>query len=299
MGEVNGDYDGRLYIAGEEEEDDEKVHEWELGLPNFADIAPLTQGLIPIELLSAFNIKPEPYRTSGEVTQASEDTLSILCGANYKDFCEENNDDESGTKKQRRTDSPEDADSAAAEVAADAAMCGVGNGGGREKAVKRSRLVWTPQLHKRFVDVVGHLGIKNAVPKTIMQLMNVEGLTRENVASHLQKYRLYLKRMRGDSFDGGSNSSSENGNGNSDSVPVMPMMGMGMTGMGNYNGFEKNQNNYNYSQNHNHNHNNNSNNQNNYNQFSNGGNGMMMQSGNKYGSMVSYHQSPTVGPGNN
>jgi hypothetical protein len=29
-----------------------------------------------------------------------------------------------------------------------------------------------------------------AVPKTIMQMMNVEGLTRENVASHLQKYRL-------------------------------------------------------------------------------------------------------------
>ncbi|URE08992.1 MYB family transcription factor, partial [Musa troglodytarum] len=59
------------------------------------------------------------------------------------------------------------------------------------------RLVWTPQLHKRFIDVVAHLGIKNAVPKTIMQLMNVEGLTRENVASHLQKYRLYLKRMQG------------------------------------------------------------------------------------------------------
>lgn len=34
------------------------------------------------------------------------------------------------------------------------------------------------QLHKRFVDAVSHLGIKNAVPKTIMQLMNVEGLTR-------------------------------------------------------------------------------------------------------------------------
>ena len=34
------------------------------------------------------------------------------------------------------------------------------------------------QLHKRFVDAVAHLGIKNAVPKTIMQLMNVEGLTR-------------------------------------------------------------------------------------------------------------------------
>jgi SHAQKYF class myb-like DNA-binding protein len=64
--------------------------------------------------------------------------------------------------------------------------------------------VWTPQLHKRFVDAVGHLGIKNAVPKTIMQLMNVEGLTRENVASHLQKYRLYLKRMQGLSSEGPS-----------------------------------------------------------------------------------------------
>lgn len=38
------------------------------------------------------------------------------------------------------------------------------------------------------------LGVKNAVPKTILQLMNVEGLTRENVASHLQKYRILLKR---------------------------------------------------------------------------------------------------------
>lgn len=69
------------------------------------------------------------------------------------------------------------------------------------RTLKRPRLVWTPQLHKRFVDAVGHLGIKNAVPKTIMQLMNVEGLTRENVASHLQKYRLYLKRMQGLSSD--------------------------------------------------------------------------------------------------
>jgi len=65
------------------------------------------------------------------------------------------------------------------------------------QATKRPRLVWTPPLHKRFVDAVSHLGNKSAVPKTIMQLMNVDGLSRENVASHLQKYRLYLKRLRG------------------------------------------------------------------------------------------------------
>lgn len=29
-------------------------------------------------------------------------------------------------------------------------------------------------------------GLKNAVPKSILALMNVEGMTRENVASHLQ-----------------------------------------------------------------------------------------------------------------
>lgn len=51
-----------------------------------------------------------------------------------------------------------------------------------------------------------NLGIKNAVPKTIMQMMNVEGLTRENVASHLQKYRLYLKRMQGGSNEDPSSS---------------------------------------------------------------------------------------------
>lgn len=31
----------------------------------------------------------------------------------------------------------------------------------------------------------------------VPQVMNVDGMTRENVASHLQKYRLYLKRLAG------------------------------------------------------------------------------------------------------
>ncbi|CAA7028793.1 unnamed protein product [Microthlaspi erraticum] len=87
----------------------------------------------------------------------------------------------------------------------DSTDLGSGSGGGGEepaRTLKRPRLVWTPQLHKRFVDAVGHLGIKNAVPKTIMQLMSVEGLTRENVASHLQKYRLYLRRMQGGGGNG-------------------------------------------------------------------------------------------------
>ncbi|KAK9824185.1 hypothetical protein WJX72_008403 [[Myrmecia] bisecta] len=65
----------------------------------------------------------------------------------------------------------------------------------QRRAMKKPRMAWTPELHARFLNAVNHLGVKNAVPKTILQLMNVEGMTRENVASHLQKYRMYLKRI--------------------------------------------------------------------------------------------------------
>ncbi|XP_016451610.1 two-component response regulator ARR12-like isoform X1 [Nicotiana tabacum] len=60
---------------------------------------------------------------------------------------------------------------------------------------KKARVVWSIELHRKFVAAVNQLGIEKAVPKRILDLMNVDGLTRENVASHLQKYRLYLKRI--------------------------------------------------------------------------------------------------------
>jgi SHAQKYF class myb-like DNA-binding protein len=62
---------------------------------------------------------------------------------------------------------------------------------------KKARVVWSVEMHQQFVTAVNMLGIDKAVPKRILDLMNVEGLTRENVASHLQKYRLYLKRVEG------------------------------------------------------------------------------------------------------
>jgi len=62
---------------------------------------------------------------------------------------------------------------------------------------KKPRVVWSAELHAQFVTAVNQLGIDKAVPKRILDLMGVQGLTRENVASHLQKYRLYLKRLQG------------------------------------------------------------------------------------------------------
>lgn len=64
-------------------------------------------------------------------------------------------------------------------------------------ASKKPRVVWSVELHQQFVAAVNQLGIDKAVPKRILELMNVPGLTRENVASHLQKFRLYLKRLSG------------------------------------------------------------------------------------------------------
>lgn len=70
-------------------------------------------------------------------------------------------------------------------------------GGGGAGGPRRPRLLWTQELHNRFINALSHLGLKQAVPKNILTMMNVEGMTRENVASHLQKYRLHLRKLGG------------------------------------------------------------------------------------------------------
>lgn len=60
----------------------------------------------------------------------------------------------------------------------------------------RRRLVWTPALHERFVKAVNEIGVDHAMPKVLVSIMNVEGLTSEHVKSHLQKYRKNLSKSR-------------------------------------------------------------------------------------------------------
>ncbi|KAH6793263.1 hypothetical protein C2S52_003740 [Perilla frutescens var. hirtella] len=48
---------------------------------------------------------------------------------------------------------------------------------------------WTRELHEKFMDAVGQLGEGRCFPKEILEIMNVPGLTRMQVASHLQKCR--------------------------------------------------------------------------------------------------------------
>ncbi|XP_057476144.1 putative two-component response regulator ARR21 isoform X3 [Actinidia eriantha] len=86
---------------------------------------------------------------------------------------------------------------------------------------KKAKVVWTNALHNQFLEAIRSIGLERAFPKKILELMNVPGLTRENVASHLQasfstyyvvrpqlmslnvhgikmnlqKYRIFLKRV--------------------------------------------------------------------------------------------------------
>nr|AAC77865.1 putative two-component response regulator protein [Arabidopsis thaliana] len=60
---------------------------------------------------------------------------------------------------------------------------------------KKKKIWWTNPLQDLFLQAIQHIGYDKVVPKKILAIMNVPYLTRENVASHLQKYRLFVKRV--------------------------------------------------------------------------------------------------------
>ncbi|CAK7334832.1 unnamed protein product [Dovyalis caffra] len=60
---------------------------------------------------------------------------------------------------------------------------------------RKARRCWSPDLHRRFVSALHMLGGSQvATPKQIRELMKVDGLTNDEVKSHLQKYRLHTRR---------------------------------------------------------------------------------------------------------
>ncbi|GAA0167401.1 DNA-binding transcription factor [Lithospermum erythrorhizon] len=65
----------------------------------------------------------------------------------------------------------------------------------QQQANRKQRRCWSAELHRRFVDALQQLGgTQVATPKQIRELMQVDGLTNDEVKSHLQKYRLHTKR---------------------------------------------------------------------------------------------------------
>ncbi len=68
-----------------------------------------------------------------------------------------------------------------------------------DRCAATAQVEWTQELHERFVNAVETLGADKAVPSKILEHMGpiAVGLTRQNVASHLQKYRT-RKRTQND-----------------------------------------------------------------------------------------------------
>ncbi|PIA39637.1 hypothetical protein AQUCO_02600236v1 [Aquilegia coerulea] len=70
---------------------------------------------------------------------------------------------------------------------------------------RKTRRCWSPELHRRFLQALQQLGGSHAAtPKQIRELMKVDGLTNDEVKSHLQKYRLHTRRP-GPSMHGNGN----------------------------------------------------------------------------------------------
>ncbi|KAI3462774.1 hypothetical protein Pfo_019437 [Paulownia fortunei] len=66
----------------------------------------------------------------------------------------------------------------------------------QQEQQRKQRRCWSPELHKRFIDALHQLGgAQTATPKQIRELMKVDGLTNDEVKSHLQKYRLHIRKL--------------------------------------------------------------------------------------------------------
>ncbi|XP_062010918.1 transcription factor HHO5 [Rosa rugosa] len=66
----------------------------------------------------------------------------------------------------------------------------------QQQCFRKQRRCWSPELHRRFIDALQQLGGSQvATPKQIRELMQVDGLTNDEVKSHLQKYRLHVRKV--------------------------------------------------------------------------------------------------------
>ncbi|PQQ18159.1 myb family transcription factor EFM isoform X1 [Prunus yedoensis var. nudiflora] len=66
----------------------------------------------------------------------------------------------------------------------------------QQQPFRKQRRCWSPELHRRFVESLQQLGgTQVATPKQIRELMQVDGLTNDEVKSHLQKYRLHVRKL--------------------------------------------------------------------------------------------------------
>ncbi|KAI3796198.1 hypothetical protein L1987_38863 [Smallanthus sonchifolius] len=90
---------------------------------------------------------------------------------------------------------PTAAASSTADTGSGSGGCGGGKSEDKGQSNRKARRCWSPELHRRFLHALQQLGGAHvATPKQIRELMKVDGLTNDEVKSHLQKYRLHTRR---------------------------------------------------------------------------------------------------------
>uniref|UniRef100_A0A804IYS2 HTH myb-type domain-containing protein n=1 Tax=Musa acuminata subsp. malaccensis TaxID=214687 RepID=A0A804IYS2_MUSAM len=79
---------------------------------------------------------------------------------------------------------------------APATVCGRLGFQSQHQPSRKARRCWSQELHRRFTVAIQQLGgAQVATPKQIREVMKVEGLTNDEVKSHLQKYRLHAGKL--------------------------------------------------------------------------------------------------------
>ncbi|XP_073057644.1 transcription factor HHO3-like [Primulina eburnea] len=104
-------------------------------------------------------------------------------------------------KKEKSCDAMAPTASARVPPASASSTAETSRGDGKKKGEKeghsqtKPRRSWSPELHRRFLQALKQLGGPDvATPKQIREFMKVDGLTNDEVKSHLQKYRLHIRR---------------------------------------------------------------------------------------------------------
>ncbi|KAL2895821.1 Transcription factor MYBC1 [Bienertia sinuspersici] len=151
------------------EEDSNWFSKWEDELPQPDELISLSQTLITPDLASAFDIRSTNNITNSNIINSNFNNsnnnnnsvvpLSFIHHQYHQKQHHHHHQSNSAPQQPPPQPNSSEFDSSSAELG------GGGGGGGATSGVEG--------------------------------LMSVDGLTRENVASHLQKYRLYLKRMQG------------------------------------------------------------------------------------------------------
>ncbi|KAJ0462321.1 putative transcription factor MYB-HB-like family [Helianthus annuus] len=138
---------------------------------------------------------PDPLELSPKRVSVVEVTRNG-CGA-FHPFRKEKSSDEAPAVGNVKLSAAAAVEPAAAASSTEESGGGGGGSKGEDKGQsnRKARRCWSPELHRRFLHALQQLGGAHvATPKQIRELMKVDGLTNDEVKSHLQKYRLHTRR---------------------------------------------------------------------------------------------------------